>query len=412
MPYITREDGERFIIPSYRDILSAKKSSLLKREILLLSANYGEYITLQKKNADQYEIAFSAEPGFLLGECVWSHFGRLFDMVYCEAIPDTTEAILVIVKSGSVYLDGSFPIDTIAEELIVFKSQQNNFSVFIHGNVPISERTEAGKFSFDASSLRSFTVLEAPVFPKLECVKAFQLQQVNAVLIEQGIGVFPVKQLSAVLVLVFLVWMSWTFVTTHKKAIPAVFINAVNPYDAYTEALTSPSPVTTLDEINKKIKLLYTIPGWFPQTLDYAGGDSITVTVASAGARVKTLMNWARTNSIKLEVTPDHFILTLPLHLQNRASPTTINQLQEVIAALIDRLSYIIPGNSLQMTGVTDKRVFKQAGLGISLASFSPATLTMLGDQLKDLPLVITKISVTMGSGSFSGTITFQALGD
>src|SRR5690349_14472679 len=120
MPYITREDGERFIIPSYRDVLSAKKPSLLRREVMLLSQNYGEYIALQRKNIQQYEVAFSNEPGYLLGESVWNYFKRPQDLIYCEAIPNTFEAILVIVKSGIVYLDGSFPLDVIVDELVIF----------------------------------------------------------------------------------------------------------------------------------------------------------------------------------------------------------------------------------------------------------------------------------------------------
>src|SRR5687768_7707453 len=120
MPYITREDGERFVIPSYRDVLSIKKESLLRKEILLLSENYGEYIALQRKNAEQYEVAFSNEPGYLLGETIWHYFKRPYDLIYCEAIPNTSEAILVMVKSGNVYLDGTFPLDAIPDELLVF----------------------------------------------------------------------------------------------------------------------------------------------------------------------------------------------------------------------------------------------------------------------------------------------------
>ncbi len=86
MPYITREDGEHFVIPSYRDVLTAKQKSQLKREILALSQNYGEYITLQRKGASQYEVAFSPDTGYLLGESVWHYFNRPMDMIYCEVV--------------------------------------------------------------------------------------------------------------------------------------------------------------------------------------------------------------------------------------------------------------------------------------------------------------------------------------
>ena len=75
----------------------------------MLSQSYGEYITLQRKGVFKYEVAFSPDTGYLLGESIWHNFKRPMDMIYCEAIPNTTEAILVIVKEGSVYLDGSFP---------------------------------------------------------------------------------------------------------------------------------------------------------------------------------------------------------------------------------------------------------------------------------------------------------------
>jgi hypothetical protein len=147
MSYITREDGERFVIPSYRDVLKAKQKTQLKKEILALSKSHGEYITMQKKGPNQYELAFSSDTGYLLGESIWQHFNRPVDMIYCEAIPNSTDAILVIVKSSAVYLDGSFPLDSIPEELIIFLTQQNNFEIYIYGDVPISQTHEIGKFS-------------------------------------------------------------------------------------------------------------------------------------------------------------------------------------------------------------------------------------------------------------------------
>src|SRR5689334_4634429 len=200
MPYITREDGERFVIPSYRDVLTANQTNQLKREIKLLSQSYGEYITLQKKSATQYEVAFSTDTGYLLGESIWHHFKKPADMIYCEAIPNTTEAILVIVKSGSVYLDGSFPLDSIPEELIIFLTQQNHFQIYTYGDVPITETPESGKFSFEASSVKSFTILDKPVFPTLNLLKIYQLRLVDQVLKAQGIGVFPTRQLVSVIV--------------------------------------------------------------------------------------------------------------------------------------------------------------------------------------------------------------------
>lgn len=100
MTYISREDGEHFVIPSYRDVLAGKQKNTLKSEIVSLSKSYGEFITLQRKTPTKYEVAFSTERGYLLGESIWHFFGQPLDMVYCEELPGTTDAILVIGKSG------------------------------------------------------------------------------------------------------------------------------------------------------------------------------------------------------------------------------------------------------------------------------------------------------------------------
>src|SRR5688572_7090824 len=226
MAYLTREDGERFIITSYRDVLSAKKLSLLRREIMLLSANYGEYITLQRKNINQYEVAFSPDPGYLLGESIWAFFKRPPDLIYCEAIPNTFEAILVIVKSGSVYLDGVFPLDVIQDELVIFKTQQNNFEIYVYGDVPISASIEENKFTFATSSVKSFTILDTPVFSTLPTTKAFQLLPVNQVLKAKGIGVLPLKKILTFIAIIIGLWLAWMFFPESKKELPQVIIRA------------------------------------------------------------------------------------------------------------------------------------------------------------------------------------------
>lgn len=377
----------------------------------MLSANYGEYITLQRKNIDQYEIAFSPDPGYLLGESIWYHFKQPVDMIYCEVIPNTTEAILVIVKSGSVYLDGIFPVDSIPEELIVFISQQNNFAIYIYGDVPISETPQEGKFSFDSSLVKSFTILDSPVFPTLRLIKAFQLQLVDPVLKAHGIGVFPVKPILGVMVMLGLLWMGWTYVTTRQKILPPVPIGAVNPYQLYLDTLNSPDPSLEMQQFFEKIKLLYTIPGWWPESIEYANG-SLRAAVKSKGVRTNVLFDWAKTNNATVEVLPDGFFLQMNMMPIKRPPPTTINRLKNILADLVDRLSYILPGNSLKIATFADRRTFTEAALTVNFSSINPETVALVGEQFKGLPLVLSKVSIKMTGGSVTGVISLKALGN
>ncbi len=412
MPYITREDGERFIIPSYRDILSAKKPALLKKEVMLLSTNYGEYITLQRKNADQYEAAFSPEPGYLLGETVWHYFKRPLDLIYCEAIPNTTEAILVIVKGGSVYLDGSFPIDSIADELIVFRTQQNHFDIYIHGDIPLSQHPEEGKFSLDASSVKSFTILPEPVFPVLPTIKTFQLRLVDVVLKSQGIGVFPIRKVMIGLGIIALIWLAILYLSQTKKEIVSPFIAAVNPFQIYINTLTSPSPTAEMKKVVAKIEQLYTIPGWVPTAAEYSAGK-LRVNEKSLGSKVNVLYKWAAGTDITVQMVSEGVYLLFPISsLTDRPSPTAINPLQQVIAELLDRISTIAPGNNLTLGATMDRGRFSEAQLTIAFNSLTLDLANALADQFNGLPLVLLKLNVAISNGLLSGTITLKALGN
>ncbi len=412
MPYITREDGERFIIPSYRDTLSAKKQSLLKKEILLLSQDYGEYITLQRKNITQYEVAFSQEPGYLLGETVWHYFKRPFDLIYCEAIPNSSEAILVVVKSGSVYLDGSFPVDSIPEELVVFRTQQNQFDIYIQGDVPISKELEDGKFSLAASSVRSFNVLPDRIFPVLPTIKTFQLQLVETVLTNYGIGVFPIKKVLATIIFLGLLWMGYTYLSINRKELPSIpVILSSGPYDAYLSALTSPNPRDEMQSIARQIQMLYSIPGWYPVSMTYASGQ-LKALMMSPGVKTNLLFDWASQHHATVDLEKDGFYLVLMTNMFNRMPPAAISPMTQVVAVLLDRVANVISGNTISLDTITNKGRYQEVTLKVTFSDVSPATFALLGNQFAQLPLILSSVKISVESGNVSGTINLKALGN
>jgi hypothetical protein len=415
MPYITREDGERFVIPSYRDTITARKTSVLKREVAVLSANYGEYIALQRKSASEYEIAFSPDAGYLLGECVWDNFKRPYDMIYCEAIPNTQEAYLVIVKFGTVYLDGTFPIDSISEELVIFKTQQNNFSIYISGDVPVSETPEDGKFSFDESSISSFEVLPEPIFPTLPVVKAFQLQPVDTVLKNYGIGTLPIKQIAAAVVLLGIAYMVYGYVTSNKQLPEAFTFVAVNPYQGYLDALTSPDPVKDIRNTLNAIQLLYTIPGWTPSAFTYELGFPARLhatLTATDIAHYQLLLDWAHKNNAHVDITATGATVTVDMATGKRDQPTVIYPIQSLVATLLDRFSYLLPPGAVSIGLFPDKKPWKNGTISITFANVSPFVVDMIAQYIQGLPMVTTKFTGSLVDNTISGTITFNALGN
>lgn len=411
MPYITREDGEHFVIPSYRDVLSAKNKNLLKKDILLLSQNYGEYITLQKKSPIQYEVAFSPDTGYLLGESIWHNFKRPLDMIYCEAIPNTTEAILVIVKAGSVYLDGSFPLDSIPEELIIFLTQKNNFEIYTYGDVPIAQTPEEGKFSFDPSSVKSFTILEKPAFPTLPLLRIYQLQLVDPVLKTHGIGVFPTRQLILGLIGLGLIYMLYSHFTAVKTEEPVVITGEQNPYKDFLIALTSPAPDVEMNSVLDRIGLLFTMPGWMPDQIEYSKGN-LSASVKSDGGRIENLTQWASNNGGKLDIKSDGIFVSFGIQTTNRPTPTKIYSLKESMGTFIDNLASVYPGNHMTVNQITSKGNFTDMAFTINLTNATPVILRLIAAQFKDLPFVLQKLSLNVVNGLFSGSISLDALGN
>jgi len=412
MPYITREDGVRFIIPSYRDVLTAKKQSTLRKEIMTLSASYGEYVALQRKSTDQYEVAFSPDMGYLLGETVWHYFKRPPDLIYCEEIPNTAEAILVIVRAGIVYLDGNFPIDTITDELISFRTQQIDFEIYIYGDVPISETPDFEKFALDAASIKSFTVLETPIFPILPTLSSFQLQLVDGVLNSKGIAVFPTKKILLAVAAIAAVGVTWFLLSTGKNEIefPQIISTVTNPYQSYINNLSTPNPAIQVLWIKNKILLLQTIPGWYPELVVYNNGK-LQASVRSDGARTNLLFGWASHNNSEVEVAETGFVVTTYIVFPNRAPPRDIYRLDRVVAALIDYLSYIIPGNNLVVGAPIVHGSYVERQLIITFSNITASTLDLIAQKLENLPLVLLKMSVNISDGNLSGSITFKALG-
>lgn len=410
MPYITREDGEHFVIPSYRDVLAAKQKTTLKKEILLLSQSYGDYITLQRKSPAQYEIAFSPDPGYLLGESVWNYFKSPLEMIYCEAIPNTTEAILVIVKGGSVYLDGSFPIESISEELVIFLTQQNNFEIYIYGDVPISKTAEPGKFSFEESSVKSFKVLDEPVFPTLPLLKIYQLQLVDVVLKEHGIGVFPIRQVVIGVLVLVLLWFGYSYLTKPAKVSVKAKPPPVNPYLGYNELLITPAPDEEILQVLNTVNTLLTMPGWLPENINYLKG-TLTTTARSSGSKIQDLFYWAKQNNVKVNIEPQGVFLTIKVPVNNRPVPTKIYPLDEVVANIVDNLSTIYPGNHVTLGQFQKKGDYTQVTMTINFSNISPLVLTLIAKQLKDLPLTLQNITLSVNNGNLTGSIIMDALG-
>ena len=76
MPQILRHDGVPFVVYTYRELVTAKKYNLLKRELEMLAREHGANARFYIYPDGDLEAIFSQEEGYLLGENIWQHFGN------------------------------------------------------------------------------------------------------------------------------------------------------------------------------------------------------------------------------------------------------------------------------------------------------------------------------------------------
>jgi hypothetical protein len=99
------------------------------------------------------------------------------------------------------------------------------------------------------------------------------------------------------------------------------------------------------------------------------------------------------------------------LLLGSRLPPNSIYDLKEVISNLIDKISYILPGNSIKIDNIVNKNKFSEATIAINFNGITPTTFALIGEQFKKLPLVLTGVTISVSDDNLSGNIQLKALG-
>lgn len=415
MPSIIREkDGATFITPDYRELTSAKKASLLKREILMLSTQHGDFSHIRKKNKSQYEIAFSHETGFLLGESIWQHFNKPYNMVYCEPLPDTAEAILVVVTSGSIFIDTKIPVLSIPEELAVFISQEHEFDIYIYGDVPISAEKEEGKFSFSKEATKKFTVLEESLFENLKQNHELELLPTTQALKKQRIGTLPVKNIVIISVIAVIAWLGWSKLTVStKNVLPKIIISVVDPYTLFLNTLSTPAPDASIRQLVNYIERVSEAPGWEMTSISFTKKGGFQSYLLSSGNNISNLKRWAYLQHISIDIDNKGISANIPNTVNNRAKPNKIFKLQNVLGNIVDRINNILPGNAITLHPIVSYSQYKEISFSITIEDVTPTLLSLLAEQFTQMPVAFDGAELTVSNNGFiSGTLTLTALGN
>lgn len=412
MSTLVRSDGTQFVMQAYRELLSVTKRSQIVHEIRFLAEQQGQYTRLFKKGQNQYEAIFSTEPGYLLGESVWHYFGEPNNIIYCEALPDSAQILVVVVRSGSVYIDAQILGSSLQSELLPLMTGDFKYRIITSGNVPLRKAESFGTFRFPKDLIASFETLQVPLFPQLPALKSLQLQPLPLALKSEHLS-FGFSTPLILLTTLALIFGGWWALTPKEEGVsfrPPLIRTMVSPYAAYYRALTTPAPDRQLAEMVATITQLYLLPGWSATKLQF-NGKRFHVALRSDGGKMSGITQWAKQRGYQFHLSSRGAEVIYQSRLTSRAKPTALYASTQVVTQLVDHMTQLLHHNAVSLGETRQRGDVRATRLTIHLDEVSPELLDLVGRELNHLPLALTSVDITIHSGLMNGIIQLSVWG-
>lgn len=180
---------------------------------------------------------------------------------------------------------------------------------------------------------------------------------------------------------------------------------------AWQRVITKIVPDDLINIFLAEFKKLYGMPGWNPKEITFSDG-TLLATVTSQGSQLKNLYEWSKINNATVNIRREGISVALNMPVVNRAQPTNIYPVRHVIARLIDNLSTVYPGNRIQLGEFTNRDNYTEVAAVITLENVSPELLGVIGSMLRNYPITLQSIVVSVNNGSLNGSINLLILGN
>lgn len=427
MAYINNKKGDAFVVPSYRDLVTEKLWEI-KKNILSLSTTYGEYVNLQQVGISQFSVVFSHEPGFLFGECVWAFLNKPFNLIYCELNPNQ-ELYLVIIKNGTVYLDGVYSDEDLSQELLVITTQNDVFDFYVYGDVPISREEKPGKVFLKPELIKSFTILPTSLVDDLLADSSYQLQLADILINKQEAYLYPLKYIVAVIVLLMILLL--VYYSKNRSAEPVTPVESAdtstaqsffnlssysplqNLFNDYNNAFNTPNPTLLMISILAKLDDLLNVENLTIIGLNYTKNTiTFNATMRQYGNLYLRLQNQGYAVSLDdSDKTGNTSKISFDLNLPSRGGMDKIYSLNQLIGVILDKNRLMFPDVELTLGAITDHVQYKDSTLSGKFDRISPNQLILFIKNFNNLPAVLKTINFTLNDDGISGTIEIQLLG-
>lgn len=408
---LKREDGVVFTIRNYRESLVVKRPSLLRSEVRAISKNNGEYVRLFRPVVDRIEAVFSKSQGYPLGETVWQHFDKPQNMLYCEILPNQSEAILVVVRDGSVFLDDVIPVESLVDEFTSLVTTQNEFEIFLYGDVPLAEYTTEEKFAFDHATVKSFTELERSAYFALMPDSTLKLVSPDVAISSLGIGRVSRSVAIAAFAIIAVVIGFSIFTAVQESMEPEQpKIIKVDPYKQYERALETPAPDQQLKYILLKLDHTSHIPGWLPIRASFTP-TQLVIEVETNGGNLNDLHRWLKQNKVRADLNTEKNSLNFTPNVPSRGVPGAILPRDDVMVSLVDELQRSLIDGKISIDKTKTFGRYSTSRVKVQFKNVSPSMIVWMGHEFKGQPVILQNFTATIKEGLLSGTLVFTVVG-
>ena len=409
MATITRRDGQQFVVQAYRELLAHNKNARSIKEVRALAEQHGQFVRVFEKDLSTYEVSYATEPGFLLGETVRHYFGYAQELMYCEYLPESRQVILVVIRSGNVFIDTKVSLNQLGSELAPALTGDFQYAVHIFGDVPISRFPEEEKIFFPDEYIASFDHGEESLFGRLPTLPSFQLLPLPYAIKSAFKRKAQTMPLLAILLVLVAVVGFWVFVP--KAPQPALHVQKkIDPYAAFYRALKSPPVTDELNYLTQVVDALYGAPGWHLVNIDYKPPGSV-VLMTSDGGSLSSLQTFAHQQHFNLALDDNGAQLSFQDHLKNQPKPEHIYPIEPTLEALGDHIDGVLQQKSLVVGQSVDHGATKRVPVTIELYEVSPQVLAILAQELKGMPVVLSHVSLKYKQGLLTGLVNLSVWG-
>lgn len=392
---LERQDGIRFESRPLRETYTVRSAGQFLRELRRKTSDL-KYLHISEPADKRRRVAFGREPGYLLGEHIWEALGRPQNLIYCESLPQNETSLLVVVTEGHIRVDAEVPPSSIFEDIIPLLSDSDRqYIIKTHGDVPVAETEQPGKFMIEPQYVEEFSVLDEGLFETMPVHEKYKLRGLNEAVKAAKVRAFSPALVALPIVAVIAGWMVMDYYEEQQR-LERERQQQQDPYEGYKKSLNTPAPAALFSRAVGAVEKLYSAPGWVPLEVTVTG-STMQAEMGRAGGTISALDAWGAAIGVDVTVNGNGVSLMTDLGVTSRgmASETSIRDASDRLAHLVD--GFVAAGigeGNVRPGNFVSYQVYRSQQINVAIKGWPLSDLRYLAPILSNRSVVLDSMTM------------------